>query len=212
MLHADLLTSPYADRIAQYLKTTDYLVIFMLDAQLCLVDYNPAFSRMIQHKGPLTGKCILDLLSFESRDNHPFRDQPESKVHRLIFITSDHSSFSLDCTIYREPPSWLVLGGHLMLTRDKTLDCMTQMSNELINLTRELHMKNKALVEAQTQVKVLGGLIPICSYCKKIRDDNGYWTQLEKFITENSEALFSHSICPKCLKIHHAEYLEDNEK
>ena len=51
------------------------------------------------------------------------------------------------------------------------------------------------------QVKVLSGLLPICAQCKKIRDDNGYWEQIEKFIRDNSEADFSHSICPECVKM-----------
>ena len=51
------------------------------------------------------------------------------------------------------------------------------------------------------KVKVLSGLLPICAQCKKIRDDNGYWEQIEKFIRDNSEADFSHSICPECVKV-----------
>ncbi len=58
------------------------------------------------------------------------------------------------------------------------------------------------------EVKVLRGLLPICSWCKKIRDDRGYWNQLEVYIDRNSEAKFSHGICPKCLVKHYPE-LED---
>ena len=55
---------------------------------------------------------------------------------------------------------------------------------------------NKALSE----VKKLSGLLPICSYCKKVRDDKGYWTQIESYIHDHSEAEFSHSICKECAK------------
>lgn len=51
---------------------------------------------------------------------------------------------------------------------------------------------------ALAKVKQLEGIIPICSYCKKIRDDQESWQQLESYITEHSEALFSHGICPEC--------------
>lgn len=61
------------------------------------------------------------------------------------------------------------------------------------NLIRELQ-------EALTQVKQLSGMLPICSGCKKIRDDKGYWQQVEKYIGEHTEATFSHSLCPDCLK------------
>ncbi len=56
------------------------------------------------------------------------------------------------------------------------------------------------LQEALDKVKTLSGLLPICSSCKKIRDDNGYWNQIEVYIRDHSEADFSHSICPECLE------------
>ena len=54
------------------------------------------------------------------------------------------------------------------------------------------------LSEALSQVKQLSGLLPICSSCKKIRDDQGYWSQIETYIRTHSEASFSHGICPEC--------------
>ena len=54
------------------------------------------------------------------------------------------------------------------------------------------------LQEALAKVKTLSGFLPICSFCKKIRDDSGYWNQLESYISEHSDALFSHSYCPEC--------------
>ena len=56
----------------------------------------------------------------------------------------------------------------------------------------------RELQEARDEVKALGGLIPICAWCKKIRDDEGYWQQVETYITEHTEASFTHSICPEC--------------
>jgi len=55
------------------------------------------------------------------------------------------------------------------------------------------------------QVKTLRGLIPICAHCKKIRDDKGFWNQLEIYISEHSDAKLSHGICPDCLKKHYPE-------
>jgi PAS domain S-box-containing protein len=54
------------------------------------------------------------------------------------------------------------------------------------------------LQEALSQVKRLSGLLPICAACKKIRDDRGYWQQIEEYIRQHSEADFSHGICPAC--------------
>ncbi|HWW94873.1 MAG TPA: PAS domain S-box protein, partial [Vicinamibacteria bacterium] len=59
------------------------------------------------------------------------------------------------------------------------------------------------LKEALASVKTLRGLIPICASCKKIRDDKGYWSQVEVYVRDRSEAQFSHGICPECrLKIY----------
>lgn len=66
----------------------------------------------------------------------------------------------------------------------------------------ELHVKMHKIMtelkEALSQVKKLSGLLPICMYCKKIRDDKGYWNQIEAYIDTHSEAQFSHGICSEC--------------
>lgn len=69
----------------------------------------------------------------------------------------------------------------------------------------------KELQEALTTVKTLRGLLPVCSFCKKIRDDKGYWQQLEAYIQEHSEAVFSHSICEECAHQHYPELYADKE-
>lgn len=64
--------------------------------------------------------------------------------------------------------------------------------------TRELTQSNEALVKAFGEVRTLKGLVPICSYCKRIRNDEGFWRQLELVLAEHTEARFSHGICPTC--------------
>ena len=59
---------------------------------------------------------------------------------------------------------------------------------------------NEELSSALSKVKILGGMLPICANCKKIRDDQGYYQQIEHYITEHSEAEFTHGICPDCAK------------
>ena len=58
----------------------------------------------------------------------------------------------------------------------------------------------KELNIAIDEIKTLKGIIPICASCKKIRDDKGYWSQIELYIKNHTEADFSHSICPECAK------------
>jgi hypothetical protein len=66
--------------------------------------------------------------------------------------------------------------------------------------TSELLKANSDLTRALAEVKTLSGLVPICCYCKKIRDDDGFWSQLERYLQEHSNAQFSHGICPDCEK------------
>jgi len=65
-----------------------------------------------------------------------------------------------------------------------------------------------ALNRAEAQRKTLSGLLPICSHCKRIRDDAGYWSQVESYVAKYSEAEFSHSLCPSCLLEHYPEHAE----
>lgn len=67
-----------------------------------------------------------------------------------------------------------------------------------VQLQRELTERVKELEFALAQIKQLQGILPICSYCKNIRDDKNYWQQVEGYITEHSQAQFSHGICPDC--------------
>jgi len=67
------------------------------------------------------------------------------------------------------------------------------------------------LKDALNEVNTLSGLLPICASCKKIRDDNGYWNQIESYIRDRSEAEFSHSICPECSKKLYPEISKEND-
>ena len=70
--------------------------------------------------------------------------------------------------------------------------------DELELLNTKLIDANEQLREALTQINTLNGMLPICSSCKKIRDDDGYWQQLESYISKHSGAKFSHSLCKEC--------------
>ncbi|NTW98669.1 MAG: response regulator [Geobacteraceae bacterium] len=71
---------------------------------------------------------------------------------------------------------------------------------ELKNRRDSLEHRTVELEKALAEIRVLRGIIPICAACKKIRDDQGYWQQLEIFIRDHSDAEFSHGICPECAK------------
>lgn len=84
------------------------------------------------------------------------------------------------------------------------------------DITRRKHLEEereqliKELKEALSNVRTLSGLIPICASCKKIRDDQGYWNQIETYIKEHSEVEFSHSLCPDCVKKLYPDFKQKN--
>ena len=82
---------------------------------------------------------------------------------------------------------------------------MLEIQNRLVAKVQELSL-------ALEHIKILQGIIPICSFCKKIRNDQGYWEQVENYISDHSQALFSHSFCPECMKKHYPDIWEENEK
>ena len=80
---------------------------------------------------------------------------------------------------------------------------------ELRRLNNELQQQNETLQAALAKVKQLSGLLPICASCKKIRDDAGYWHQVEVYIQNHSEADFSHGVCPDCIQTLYPELFQE---
>lgn len=80
---------------------------------------------------------------------------------------------------------------------------------------KNMELKNERLIkelqEASSEVSTLSGLLPICSNCKGIRDDKGYWNQIEKYIKEHSAADFTHGICPDCIKKIYPDYAKQKK-
>lgn len=92
--------------------------------------------------------------------------------------------------------------------RAKELLARVQTHITLTRLSQNLKKKNQELKEALTNVKTLSGLLPICSYCNKIRNAVGEWEQVEVFVGKHTDANFSHGICPSCAPIHFPECSE----
>ena len=86
------------------------------------------------------------------------------------------------------------------------------------DITRRLRLEEERenliaeLREAVTSIKTLRGMLPICASCKKIRDDKGYWTQIEAYVSAHSDAEFSHGICPDCARRLYPEYCAQEEE
>lgn len=92
-------------------------------------------------------------------------------------------------------------------------DWPSPQSHMIVNLLIRLavllfiaYLVNKA-ARLTREVKLLKGILPVCSHCKKIRDRESNWQPIEKYISERSEADFSHGICPECAEIHYSDYV-----
>ncbi len=131
---------------------------------------------------------------------------PQSKVTLLVAMMA---SLLIVAAFFYKPPvdyMWKVLFNRgislfavwitavLGLQRNKA-----EQQRNIIVLERE---------KAHQELRILRGLLPICASCKKIRDDTGYWTQIEGYIRDHSEAEFTHSICPDCAKRLYPDFYE----
>jgi len=93
------------------------------------------------------------------------------------------------------------LGGVDYITKpfqDKEVLVRVKTHLTIRRLQKHLEKKNNKLQRALDEIKTLQGIIPICGSCKNIRDDEGFWNQVEVYFTERSDAMFSHSVCPGC--------------
>ena len=86
-----------------------------------------------------------------------------------------------------------------------------EQKQKLLDKNQELRKNQAELREALDNIKTLRGFIPICAHCKKVRDDEGFWKQVELYITQHSEAKFSHGICPDCAKKNYPDYFGEDK-
>ena len=111
-----------------------------------------------------------------------------------LVTPTGHALGSL-CVIDRHPRK--------LTTEQRT--CLNSLAR-LVMKNFELRRVSAELAEAVTNIKTLAGMLPICCACKQIRNDQGYWQQVETYIAKHTDATFTHSYCPKCVKIYFPDY------
>ena len=123
------------------------------------------------------------------------RENPKIKTMYVMLLTARDTAAEMVAGLEQgadeyivKPFDWAVLRARL-----NTGARVAVLQNSLAQRVDELQ-------QALATVKVLSGLLPICSYCKRIRRDGNYWQQLEAYISEHSEADFSHGVCPSCFE------------
>ena len=188
--------------------------LYVLDEQGCMTYLNPAAEKLVGWtEAELLNKKMHDIIHCRKPDGTPLplRDCPILTVIKTgatyasdkeVFIRKDGTLFPISI---RSSP--IIEDGAVVacVTAFQDITQRKQTEEERERLVAELR-------EALDKIKTLRGLIPICASCKKIRDDKGYWNQVESYVSEHSLAEFSHGICPDCAKKLYPEYYTDDDK
>jgi DNA-binding response OmpR family regulator len=136
--------------------------------------------------------------------------QPNTKDIPIIFVSAKGATedkvkaFSIGGVDYITKPYQIPE----ILARIHTHITIRNLQRELQHKNNQLQEQNAQLHAALNNVKTLSGLLPICANCKKIRDDAGYWHQVESYIRTHTDATFSHGICPDCMVDLYPDYEE----
>ena len=154
-----------------------------------IIDLHDVFSAL--------RKSGVSLIEFELQVEADLKSTIVENAARLRLYLSFLITVLLGFTIYL---------GYILSRMIKALNNEIASRKQSEKATR---LESDKLRDALAKVKVLSGMVPICATCKKIRDDQGYWKQIESYIRDHSEMQFSHGICPDCLKLHYPEYDED---
>lgn len=169
-----------------------------VDLEGNFVFFNESLCRMTDHSHEeIMGKNFRDFVTSDTA-------QDIYRFFHDIFTTGKPSTLK-DFEVMRKDGTTVVLELSVNLMYDEALNPTgfrgtgrDVSERKLAALERERLITE--LQQALVDIKTLSGLLPICASCKKIRDDKGYWNQIENYISEHSAAVFSHSICPECFK------------
>jgi PAS domain S-box-containing protein len=164
---------------------------FRPDGRLVFICANPAADRILGvDNSAFIGKTIEE--AFPPLKDTEIPDQYRETAARGTSWRSDNVDYE----------NGLIRGAYEVVAFQTSPGIMVASFTEITERKKkeeELRRLNAELQEASAKVRILKGMLPICSYCKRIRDDDGKWEQLEWYITKRSQAEFSHSICPECM-------------
>lgn len=137
----------------------------------------------------------------DAREDPEWADSPTAKAGIFSYLGfplfwPDGDVFGTICAVDTRKHEWGKQYSDVLATFKVAIEAHLA----LVTAMEELNRKNEELRNALGEVKTLRGLLPICSVCKKIRDDKGYWDQIETYIEKHSGAQFTHGICPDCVK------------
>ncbi len=163
------------------------------------------YTKDLNCRKTLANRADVHNMGFQSENEVLGKDDFELFPKELAegFISDDRSVIQTGQPVINRE-EYIIDGKgqkHLLLTTKLLLRDENNQIVGLIGIGRDVTERERLITElkdALADVKMLSGLVPICANCKKIRDDQGFWTQIESYIQDRSDAKFSHSICPEC--------------
>jgi len=160
-----------------------------------VVECNEAFNGLAGSGGGAVGRVLAELEALGPPAEGQ-REVPEPLYLRLGSGGEQVVSFHA----YAVAGGTLLIGDRVLFTETRIVAGLAALHEELVNTTRELYKRNLALEEARERLKTLRGLLPICCSCEKIRNDRGYWEQIEVYVRDRTDADFTHGVCPECVE------------
>ncbi len=173
------------------------IVIFALDRQYRYMAFNENHSQTMKHIWGVDielGNSMLEYIKgpedrLKAKNNFDRALSGES-----FTLVEAYGDTALDRRYYEDIYNPILDGNGNVIGLTLFLTDITERRIAALEKERLITELQQALAEVRT----LSGMLPICASCKKIRDDKGYWNQIESYISEHSDAVFSHSICPEC--------------
>jgi PAS domain S-box-containing protein len=170
--------------------------IALADLEGAIVESNPAFQSMLHYSAEeLSGRAFSDI-------THPDDVARDWELANEL-IAGKRDQYRMEKRYYRKDGQvvWANLTMSLIRGAERHPQFAIGMVEDITyrkRVEQEREQLIEALKDALANIKTLRGLLPICALCKKIRDDTGYWNQIETYIQAHSEADFTHSVCPEC--------------
>lgn len=176
--------------------------LLILDAENRIVDANPSIQKIINQKlSSLIGVSIADLAHRIPELAHIQGREQETVDEVPLNFDNEARYFEIRANLL--DPEVSGYSGKSIIFHDITRRKQAEVEREKLIVD---------LQKAMAEVKTLHGLLPICAHCKKIRDDQGYWQNVEEYVKQHTEAEFSHGICPDCIAKLYPELHERMQK
>jgi PAS domain S-box-containing protein len=192
----------------------------LIDEQGKIIEWNQAYENITGLKrDEVLGKAFLDV---QSRVTAPERRSPDRyEYYERVALDALRTGQS---PLFDQPVEGVVCraDGERRYVQQTVFPIKTDKGYRIGSVTRDITERVRAeeererliqeLQDALAQVKTLSGLLPICANCKKIRDDGGYWHEVEVYVRDHSEADFTHGLCPKCIKELYPDFIKRDKE